>query len=661
MNIRQKRIGAAVGAALAVVLILWFFVDVTARRASFCDGCHYMKPYVKQWKNSTHSKVECIRCHPTQRRQMLAQLVRYWSGTYSPKPKAFVPDSACTAKGCHTEMTKSKAVSFGSVTFPHQPHLEKDRRGIKLRCASCHGASSEAGHVSVDERVCYLCHFKGQPPAGVLGTCGACHGAPSGNTQHGGFIFDMKAYVDSGVQCTRCHLKVHEGEGGVSGDRCFACHMDRGESKSDTRQVHEKHVTQKEVRCLDCHEPIRHGNIKVLSVLDVSCESCHSNLHTGAKEMYLGVGAKGVPSTPSRMFAAQINCTGCHTQVTTQGGLSFLGQGSKTADVKACAACHDARYVPMVAVWKEQGAALAGESRQQAAEAKALASRLGDAASKQVADELAFNAEFIQQGHPVHNIEYAIRIVRYGAEAVAKLSGKGSSPTVRTPFAKGDFTFCGPACHNFIPKADPIDFKGVDFPHGKHSGPLGLSCDTCHVAQKHKEITLGSPSDCASCHHDSAKSDCSKCHQRQSALFRGKIPPSIGINAAPDSMAEAVGCSDCHDPAKGGPGQQVEKACVSCHEGQGSKDLASWRASIKDAFDKVRLLEQEAEMALRAAERGGVSLQAQRRKLKSAQDRLTWLERATPLHNFNASSAEIGRIQKEMQSLLTEISAPKNK
>lgn len=651
MTIPRKRyllIGAAV--VLGLVAAGWAFVDVTARRAGFCANCHYMQPYVDQWKASTHKGVECVKCHPTQRRAMLAQALKYATGTYSPRPRAIVPDSACLS--CHDDMAKSKAVTFKTITFPHQPHLATDRRGIHLHCASCHGSSREAGHVSVDERVCFLCHFKGQSAGGTIGACGACHGAPSGMTKHGGFQFDMKSYVDSGVQCSRCHLQVHEGEGEVSKDKCFSCHVSRLERMGDTSYIHWKHVGDKEVRCLDCHEPIRHGNIKVLSVLDVSCESCHQNLHAGAKEMYLGVGARGAESTPSRMFAAQISCSGCHTQVVVQGGVSFLGQGSKSADPKACAACHDSRYMPMVDRWKSQGKTLAAEARRMAGEGARDASRAQSPEARTLASDLEFNARFLEQGHPVHNIEYAIKTVQASARILGKLSG--TKVQVQPPFARDAFSYCQESCHTFIPRKEPYDFRGVDFPHAYHVQKASLSCDTCHAENKHKEMVLGSPADCASCHHDSAKADCARCHGRQTALFQGKVPATLGMTAGPDSMAEAVGCVDCHDPTKPDALKEVSKACVGCHEAQGAKDLEAWRVQLKAREDRARLLADEAVMSLDNLRRRQADVAPLARRLQAVRDRLDYLSKAKGVHNVKAALAEYDRAAADLQLLLSD-------
>lgn len=657
MALERKRAWVLAAGGILLLAGLWFFVDVAARRSSFCDTCHYMVPYVEQWKASTHAGVACVQCHPTQRRAMFAQLVKYATGTYNPRPKAYVPDSACSSASCHPGMKSAPPVPFDGASFPHAVHLQSEKRGIALHCASCHGFTHEAGHVAVDRRVCFLCHFKGQRAAETVGACGACHGAPSGMKAHGGFLFDMKEYAQAGVACGRCHISVHEGDGAVPKDRCYACHVSRVEEYGQTKMVHDIHVSRMRARCLECHEPIRHGNVKVASVLEVTCESCHAVSHGAAKEMYLGVGGKGAPDTPSRMFAAQIRCTGCHTRVETRGGTAFLGGGNKTADPRACAACHDARFIPMVERWRNQGRELAAAARRMAADGAALAQRRkedGEAAA--AARDLAFNARFLEEGHPVHNIEYAIRIAQGSRDLLATLQGSPKGAGEMLPaFARNGFSYCTDSCHTFLARPEPYDFQGVDVPHTFHVQQAGLSCDTCHEEGRHKALVLASPKDCAGCHHDSAQASCGRCHPRQQALYEGKLPPALGLRGEADKMAGTVGCADCHDPTGSEPLAKVAESCEGCHEGQGAKDLDAWRKDLQDRRGRVQRKLEEAELTLGLLVRRQRSAASFGRRLEAVRQRLDYLDRARPVHNVRAATRFLDEADRDLSVLLAEM------
>ncbi|HYL82335.1 MAG TPA: NapC/NirT family cytochrome c, partial [Candidatus Acidoferrum sp.] len=101
---KHVRLLAAAGILLvAGVLGLNLAASRIAQRSSFCATCHYMAPYVEQWKTSTHASVECVNCHPYGARAVAASTVRYVSGAYNPRPRAEVDDRSCLASGCHEQ------------------------------------------------------------------------------------------------------------------------------------------------------------------------------------------------------------------------------------------------------------------------------------------------------------------------------------------------------------------------------------------------------------------------------------------------------------------------------------------------------------------------------------------------------------------------------
>ena len=92
------RVLAGLGVALVILLLaLNLGVSRIARQSSFCPTCHYMAPYVEQWKTSKHAGVDCIRCHPYGAGAVAASTIRYLSGAYNPRPRAEVDDKSCLA------------------------------------------------------------------------------------------------------------------------------------------------------------------------------------------------------------------------------------------------------------------------------------------------------------------------------------------------------------------------------------------------------------------------------------------------------------------------------------------------------------------------------------------------------------------------------------
>src|SRR3972149_2064633 len=87
------------GTLVVVVLVANFAVSRIAQRSSFCANCHYMAPYVEQWKTSTHAAVACFQCPPYGSAAVAASTIRYLSGAYNPRPRAEVDDKSCLAAG----------------------------------------------------------------------------------------------------------------------------------------------------------------------------------------------------------------------------------------------------------------------------------------------------------------------------------------------------------------------------------------------------------------------------------------------------------------------------------------------------------------------------------------------------------------------------------
>ncbi|HEX9205084.1 MAG TPA: hypothetical protein VF853_04075, partial [Candidatus Deferrimicrobiaceae bacterium] len=172
-----------------------------------CRACHYMDPYVDQWKASAHAGVTCIKCHSFSPVFITVTTLKYWTGLYNPRPRANVKDASCLAGGCHEGRIKSGKAQLGNITFDHQDHMTKLKRGEKLRCTSCHysivqGEHIQKGsHILPDTAVCFLCHFKGISAGQALGGCPGCHGTPTKVVEHSGFMFSHESYLKIGVPC----------------------------------------------------------------------------------------------------------------------------------------------------------------------------------------------------------------------------------------------------------------------------------------------------------------------------------------------------------------------------------------------------------------------------------------------------------------------------
>jgi len=494
-------------AALAVLLVvlvaaLNFAVSRIAQRSSFCDTCHYMAPYVEQWKTSKHAAVDCISCHPYRTREVATSTIRYLSGAYNPRPRAEVEDRACLASGCHdTRLLKSQESFRGGIRFDHQVHLKTASRGIHLRCTSCHNQIVQKGHVMVTEQVCYTCHFKGAGPGEAVTGCETCHGSPKKIVEHAGFSFNHQSYLKIGVACSQCHVQVVIGDAGVAKERCAACHVGREDRIKDVQFLHENHISRHKVDCQECHDPMRHGKVRLVEPLEVRCESCHIRQHSLRKLMYIGTGGKLIPDLPSRMFAAQVSCTGCHIHVTEKGAI-LSHEARTTAQREACVKCHEASYDKLYDDWKAVMAKLLlayasflGEAEKQAA---------GKTIPKKHATALAEARDaylFVKEARGEHNVEYAVKLVQAGVARVDAMF-QAMDPKVK-PIPRDDLigqkdAYCFPLCHQRLLFKSEVTLDRKALPHQLHA-ESGVGCGTCHSVTKHKALAVDRAA-CKACH-----------------------------------------------------------------------------------------------------------------------------------------------------------------
>ncbi len=245
---------------------MFFYVNtVVFSSPKNCKACHFIIPFYKKWETSTHNKVPCLKCHEYTFTSALAGQFKFLAGTYNPRPLTNVPDKNCLASGCHDKRLVESKIMFSKrdINFDHKPHFTEMKRGIKLHCRSCHSDIVQGEHVKVSLNVCFLCHFKGVPHDKAVTGCPSCHSSPKKPIMVKGKTFSHEQALKTGYKCNHCHIEVTMGSGVTTKDKCYFCHVERTEKYDDVNFVHEKHVAQKQIDCLWCHLPIKHGKIKI--------------------------------------------------------------------------------------------------------------------------------------------------------------------------------------------------------------------------------------------------------------------------------------------------------------------------------------------------------------------------------------------------------------
>jgi nitrate/TMAO reductase-like tetraheme cytochrome c subunit len=307
----------------AFVILLVSLLKFT-ESPTFCGLCHQMNVYMESWKASSHRDVACTKCHyePGFLNHLKGKwvdgqvsLAYFLSGKRPSKPHAEINDTSCLQKGCHKIEALQKDMVYKNVAFSHRNHLGELRRGMKLRCTTCHAQLVQGAHLTVHEVNCIICHYYKAGPRGeeeciscAVGSCTSCHVEPKGDINIKGWRFNHRKYIARGVICEKCHANVVQGDGHIPEGKCIQCHNEPEilRTKYSSQFIHKNHVTDHKIECADCHSPIRHeiGPIPTNVLYSAGCERCHiKEMHKAPVEFYQGRGGIGVSDSPSLMFA----------------------------------------------------------------------------------------------------------------------------------------------------------------------------------------------------------------------------------------------------------------------------------------------------------------------------------------------------------------------
>jgi hypothetical protein len=340
----------------------------------FCNSCHIMNDYHASWETSTHSEVNCLKCHlkpgfngfVTGKLNGLAQLVDCMVGRVGTKPNASITDASCLREGCHTvdELNEVK-VDFSGIKFKHSKHMSQVVHGIVMRCDTCHSHFEGHEHFAVNKDVCYTCHFLEGPnnKGRVTDTnCQSCHEVPQEVIKRGLVTIDHQEFVSYNASCEQsCHKNEISQPSQVDDTLCLNCHSERMQGVVDANELHAMHSGGREkIECFVCHGETTHAKTDVTSVASMmDCQSCHSGTHQVQQSLY----STAHPQHPemqdrvlSPMFMTHVGCTGCHIEQGEKqvGAIDSFGTVARAVP-RACDTCHEEgtgqQYVPF---WQKQ-------------------------------------------------------------------------------------------------------------------------------------------------------------------------------------------------------------------------------------------------------------------------------------------------------------------
>lgn len=449
------------GAWLSLMVIMTAAAAWYTSRPQFCNSCHIMEPYYKSWQESSHHNVACVKCHfppgvggeVRSKLLGLVQVIKYFTETAGPRPTAEIPDASCLRSGCHETRLLAGQVDFHGldsrgkpwhIPFDHTPHLELERRGKKLQCTSCHSQIVQGSHMVVTTTTCFLCHFKDEPFNAGLSACTHCHAIPKDVLNLGGGIkFSHDLVLKRGIACAACHRDVIRGNGDVPRERCLSCHSREGDLAriNDHVFMHQVHVTEHKVDCVQCHTPILHGlqNDKIEHAAS-ECQSCHPSAHQRQVDLLRGIGAKTLGAQPNLMLAIRAECRTCHSvrEVASNGAVVLRGS------LQTCTSCHDQSKVHEFETYHVALRSALPVLEKSLGEVEAAAKKGGLPAGQ--AEKIATDAgnlrhdlDLLNHGNDVHNMHFAVNLVRQSQQRLAALCRevKIAEPKVELPPTDG--------------------------------------------------------------------------------------------------------------------------------------------------------------------------------------------------------------------------------
>ena len=582
--LRTRVVGSTVGILFGFgVVALLVFVQISST-PTFCGStCHIMKPYYQSWKHSSHNRIACVECHISpgigaearKKFEAMSMVAKYLTGTYGTKPWAEVDDAACLK--CHERRLLEGKVNYHGVLFDHTPHLSETRRGLRLRCTSCHSQIVQGTHLTVTSSTCALCHFKNQGVNRGLGQCKRCHQVPDRVTSNEGVACDHDVVARLDMNCESCHAGVVRGAGDVARERCLSCHNqpERLARFNDKDYLHTWHVTKHKVDCQNCHSQIEHGRLPSHAAASASdaanaCVSCHGSGHSPQQDLYSGLGGRGVPRTPSIMFETGVTCQGCHNPefaatVTRTAAMEPMGPHSQKAGAVSCMSCHGPSYESIYEQWRS------GVDERTDALRRQMESTVGAMGleAPPAWEDARHNYSLVERGRGVHNVNYAYMLLDKAHEQMnTARKARGLSALPRPWKSLGLAAGKCASCHIGI-EGQSGRFGELRFPHGPHVVFAQIGCEQCHRPHDQRpktEVVKFGASGCTSCHHKNVSSAsaalCGKCHgditARTFPSFRGEFShkghSEVGLE-----------CISCHD-LRSGDVHPPRSKCTECHD-----------------------------------------------------------------------------------------------
>lgn len=385
----------------------------------------------------------------------------------------------------------------------------------------------------------------------------------------------------------------------------------------------------------------------------LDCRNCHESKHQGVVQMYLGLGGRGTPMIPSHMFQVRVQCVACHTAPKEESTTAAIVGRTFRPSESACLGCHGEKYRGMLGRWVETLAKMRAIVEPKLALARAALAAPDaktppskQARARQLLGDADFNLRYVVLAKGVHNVFYAADLLKLSNAWVDEALAALGKPAVKGDDALVRGGYCAVLCHESAGVKLPatVSFGNQKIPHARHVAEFGAVCTACHSAEVHKAVTA-EPATCTGCHHSPANERCESCHRVQSAFYRGETRTSLA-KLGPNLMANAVGCTGCHDMAKKHSRQAVGDKCVGCHEPGYTGLLKEWTEGPDQDIARTAAVVRRAEAL---GSRAGPEVRAH---VREARETLALVRKARPVHNPEAASALLEAARKKLEAVV---------
>lgn len=479
---------------------------------------------------------------------------------------------------------------------------------------------------------CEVCH--GTDERSLDQACGDCHELVRDQVAavkgfHGNLAEDLRK------DCGHCHIEHLGAQAEISGDRAFR----KGGWDEVTDYAHEKldfglvgrHA---KLACNDCHENaevalLSEGQHRFLG-LSQDCKTCHEDPHEGKAPDCAGCHGQERPFDQVALFEhderfpligghAKVSCQKCHEDQDYSGYLAtpianaekgHKGRGREQRPVRDCQSCHESPhtrgFVEAVAKGShktpDQSCALCHAVTDETLSKPALEKTLGFhglTGFELVKPHAELACAACHQEPPADwkldlQAQYAPRFPGRKASECATCHGDPHEGQFAATDGKQPECL---SCHHqqrFLPHGfDLARHAKTAFPlHGAHEK---LGCEDCHETRPGKVDPVrfakvrrfaGTAKECKACHESPhagqfdggffAADDCLSCHGDERffpANFTAEMHDKTDF--ALRGAHRAIGCRDCHEPAKGIAADAArisdrvfhgtERACRACH------------------------------------------------------------------------------------------------